>query len=252
MKDVARFQDERTEAEKLATWGFIACTSAGFTSNQRVLIARPLKEANEYEVISEVMRQRSDLKRVRYVSGRETKAGQVYKPTLKEGERVYIHNFNAFLPQRPYCLHVGGRISHASIRGNILSATELAQGITDLTTEKCRALHLEEWRVSELLPDKDMHERDEYWQAFVIGDNIPKVLERLHIGTSGTNAEMVAMMQDYKARDVSYFISDEILDVELVCNLEHRGAGRCAYVDIVSTVYRVGYTKAATHRQSER
>ena len=42
---------------------------------------------------------------------------------------------------------------------------------------------MEEWRVSELLPDKDLHERDEYWQAFVIGDNIPKVLKRLHIGT---------------------------------------------------------------------
>ena len=225
MKDVARFQDERTEAEKLATWGFVVCTSAGFHPTERVLIARPLKEADELDVISEVMRKRSDLKRVRYSGGKETKEGRIYKPTLTEGERIYIHGFNSFLPQRPYCLHVGGRISHYPIRGNILSSIELAQGITDLTTEKCRALHLEEWRVSELLPDTNLHERDEYWQAFVIGDNIPKVLERLHIGTSGTNAEMVAMLQDYKQRDVSYFISDEVLDVELVCNLEHRVQG---------------------------
>ena len=33
------------------------------------------------------------------------------------------------------------------------------------------------------------------------------------------------MMQDYKQRDVSFFISDEILDVELVCNIEHQVQG---------------------------
>ena len=219
------FQDERTDAEKLATHAFIVCSSAGFTSEERTLVARPLKEDREFDVIGQVMKDRYDLKRVRYVSGKETKEGKTYKPRLKDGERVYIHNFASFLPERPYCLHVGGRISHYPIRGNILSAIEIAQGITDITTEKCRALHLEEWRVSELLPDKTLHERDEYWQAYVIGDNIQTVLHRLHIGTSGTNAEMVAMMQDYKQRDVSYFISDEVLDVELICNVEHQVQG---------------------------
>ena len=219
------FQDERTEAEKLATQAFIVCSAAGFTSDQRTLIARPLKEEREFDVIGEVMKARSDLKRVRYSIGKETKTGKTYKPTLKDGERVYIHNFNSFLPQRPYCLHKGGRISHYPIRGNILSSIELAHGVTDLTTDKCRTLHLEEWRVSELLPDTNLHERDEFWQAFVIGDNIPKVLDRLDIHTSGTDAEMVAMLQDYKQRDVSYFISDEVLDIELVCNVEHRVQG---------------------------
>ena len=118
MNDVPRFQDERTEQEKLATWGFIVCSSQGFHQNQRVLVARPLKEERELDVIGEVMRKRSDLKRVRYSAGNGTKEGRTYKPrNMRDGDRVYIHNFNSFLPQRPTCLHVGGRISHYSYSG---------------------------------------------------------------------------------------------------------------------------------------
>lgn len=213
--------DERTNAEKQATWGFIVGNSDW--GDSRLYVVRPVKEENESQVIMDVMRtERSDLKRVRYVSGTGTKSGLMYKPKLRAKDRVHIYNFATFLPKGAGCVHVGGRVSHYPICGNILSSAELAQGVTDVLTEKDRALLLEEFRVSELLPDKDLHERDAYWRAWIIGaDNINAVLKRLNIHTSGTKSETIAMMQDYQQRDVSWFISDEILDVEIISDLNH-------------------------------
>ena len=160
------FQDERTEQEKAATTGFIVCYSD--FGDYRTKIARPIKEENEYDVISEVMKGRSDLKRVDYAFGKETPEGRIYKPRLKEGERVYIHNFNSFLPHGGHCAHVGGRVSYAPMRGKIKESTELAHGVTVVVTEKERGLLLGEWRVSELLPVR-LHARDNLWQAWVLG-----------------------------------------------------------------------------------
>ncbi len=217
--------DDRTDAEKQATWGFIVGNSDW--GDSRLYVVRPVKEENESQVIRDVMQtERSDLKRVRYVSGRRTKDGLVYKPKLRQNERVHIYNFATFLPKGAGCVHVGGRVSHYPIRGNILASTELAQGVTDVLTQGGRALLLEEFRVSELLPEKRLHERDAYWRAWVIGEaNINAVLKRLNINTSGTKSETIAMMRDYQQRDVSWFISDEIMDVEIISDLNHAVRG---------------------------
>lgn len=217
--------DERTDAEKQATWGFVVANSNW--DDSRLFVVRPVKEREEAYKVMEVMKtERSDLKRVRFVSGTETKSGLMYKPKLRAKDRVHIYNFATFLPKGAGCVHVGSRVSHYPIRGNILSSAELAQGVMDVLTEKDRALLLEEFRVSELLPEKELHERDEYWRAWVIGeDNINAVLKRLNINTSGTKSETIAMMQDYKQRDVSWFISDEILDVEIISDLNHAVRG---------------------------
>ena len=220
-------QDERNEREKAATWGFIVCTSD--FGNYRTHIARPVKEKGESDVIMDVMQKRDDLKRVRYVNGKQTKEGLTYRPQLRDNERVYIHNFNSFLPQKG-CVHVGARVSYYPIRGDIEVSKELKHGVTEVITggdRGGRALALDEWIVSELLPNKDLHQRDDQWRAWVIGDDyIRRVLDLLNIeDQANPRYAALTMMRDYKAKSLDFFTGDEVLDVEFITNLSHEVQG---------------------------
>lgn len=214
-------QDERNEREKLATWGFIVCTSN--FGDYRTHVARPVKEKGESDVIMDVMRKRDDLKRVRYVGGTETKEGLTYRPRLGDNERVYIHNFNSFLPQKE-CVHVGARVSYYPIRGNIEVSNELKHGVTEVVIggdRGGRALALDEWIVSELLPNKDLHQRDDQWRAWVIGDDyIRRVLHLLNIeNQANPRHDALVMMRNYQRETFDFFTSEEILDAEVIVSL---------------------------------
>jgi len=214
-------QDERNEREKRATWGFVVCT-ADF-GDYRTYVARPVKEKGEADVIMNVMQNRDDLKRVRYVCGTETKEGLTYRPRLRENERVYIHNFNSFLPQKE-CVHVGARVSYYPIRGNIEVSKELKHGVTEVVIggdRGGRALALDEWIISELLPNKDLHQRDDQWRAWVIGDDyIHRVLDLLLIENQANQRhDALVMMRNYQRETFDYFIGDEILDAEAIVDL---------------------------------
>lgn len=171
------FTDERTPEEKLATWGFIVATS-GY-NDWTTTVVRPVKEPNEYEKISEVFEDRSDLKRVRYSAGTDTKEGKIYKPRSSK-HRIYIHNFNSFLPQRNFP-HLNSYVSYYPIRGKVIVSDELAHGVTFIRTTANRALHLCEWNVSALLPLK-LHERDQQWNAWILDSHhISQALQKLNI-----------------------------------------------------------------------
>lgn len=223
-------QDERTEREKAATWGFIVCTSD--FGDYRTHIARPLKEENESRVIMDVMRKRDDFKRVRHVRGRETKEGLTYRPRLGANERVYIHNFNSFLPQKE-CVHVGPRVSYYPIRGDIEVSKELRHGVTEVVIggdSGGRALALDEWIVSELLPNKDLHQRDDQWRAWVIGeDYIRRVLDVLDLeDQANPRHDALVMMREYQRESVDYFTRGEnskVLDIEAIIDLNHAVQG---------------------------
>ena len=219
-------QDERNEREKTATWGFIVCTSD--FGDYRTHIARPVKEENESRVIMDVMQKRDDLKRVRHVRGTETKEGLTYRPRLGEDERVYIHNFNSFLPQKE-CVHVGARVSYYPIRGNIEVSKELKHGVTEVVIggdRGGRALALDEWIVSELLPKK-LHQRDDQWRAWIIGDDyIREACELLEIDYyANPRFEALEMMRDYRGRSLNFFTGDEILEAEFITDINHKVQG---------------------------
>lgn len=216
--------DERTEQEKAATWGFIVGNSDW--GDERLFVVRPVKEREEAYVIMDVMKERSDLKQVRYVGGKQTKSGLTYCPRLGEKDRVHIYNYATFLPNTGGCVHVGARVSLREIRGNIESSIELSEGVTEGVTGGC-ALLLDEWRVSELLPEKDKHVRDEHWRAWVLGDdNIREVLKMLKVESEPNRRhEMLQMMREYQTESFDYFTGSKIVDVEIVSNLTREVRG---------------------------
>lgn len=160
------FKDERTEAEKRATTGFIVA----FSDFGETHVIRPVKEDGEVDIIMAAMKERNDLKRVRYVAGKADKDGTLtYRPRLKAEQRAYIHTFNSFLPKAGVGGYVGEYVSYYPMRGKIVESNELTHGVTVVTTVKARGLLLNEWRVSEMLPVQ-LHQRDNDWRAWVIGE----------------------------------------------------------------------------------
>ena len=208
-----RIIDERTDAEKQATCGFIVANDDW--GDSRFFIVRPVKEHEEANRIMDVMKtERSDLKRVRYVCGTKTKDGLMYKPRIGENDRVHIYNFATFLPKGAGCVHVGSHVSHQPIRGKIVSSDLLEMGVTDVVTEKGRGLLLDERRVSGLLPEQELHERDAYWQAWVIGDDkIREVLRCFDLDTKeNTRHAMLEMMRGYQRESLDFFTGEDVLD----------------------------------------
>ncbi|MXV76037.1 hypothetical protein F4Z99_17405 [Candidatus Poribacteria bacterium] len=203
-----KFQDERTEQEKLATTGFITYYSD--FGGLRTKGARPIKEVDEYEVISEVMKNRDDLKRVDYAYGKATEEGRIYKPRVKDRQRVFIHNFNSFLPPPATSGLIEDWVTFSPMRGTVEASTELSHGVRVVTTSCAwdkstrKALLLNEWRVSDLLPHQDLHIRhNPSWQAWVVDEG--KIQQALDLLSIVVTSELDKIIQEITIPNTSEY-----------------------------------------------
>ena len=88
-------QDDRAEAEKDVTIGFVVATDKfmsgwGQARSGRSIVARPVRDTEECDRVMRLFEDRDEFKRVRYASGRE------YKPRLRSGDHLHIYNFDTF------------------------------------------------------------------------------------------------------------------------------------------------------------
>lgn len=88
-------KDDRTDAEKSVTIGFVVATDAflsdwGSATRGRSIVARPVRDHEECDRVMMLFEDRDDFKRVRYASGSK------YKPRLHNGDHLHIYNFDTF------------------------------------------------------------------------------------------------------------------------------------------------------------
>ena len=67
-----------------------------------------------------------------------------------------------------------------------------------------------------------------------------------------TRTALIEMMRGYQSEPIDFFIGDEVLDVEVISSLDATFLGCVTVVDLVSPLYRVGYTKRGFDRQPQR
>ena len=95
-------KDDRTQAEKHETVGFVVATDSvmsgwGGAEGGKSFVARPVRSREELDMVTEVFEQRAEFKRVRFVLGKVTKEGRVYKPRMKEADQLHVYGFDTFL-----------------------------------------------------------------------------------------------------------------------------------------------------------
>ena len=88
-------QDDRTDADKAVTVGFIVATDKalsgwGGVTGGRSIVARPVRDREECDRVMALFENRDAFKRVRYASGSE------YKPRLRSGDHLQIYGFDTF------------------------------------------------------------------------------------------------------------------------------------------------------------
>ena len=88
-------KDDRTEADKQVTIGFVVATDKalsrwGGAEGGRSIVARPIRDTEECDRVMRLFEDREDFKRVRYASGSE------YKPRLRSGDHLHIYGFDTF------------------------------------------------------------------------------------------------------------------------------------------------------------
>ena len=88
-------KDDRTDAEKDVTIGFVVATDAfmsgwGNAKNGRSIVARPIRDTEECDRLMRLFEDRDEFKRVRYASGRD------YNPRLRGCDHLHIYNFDTF------------------------------------------------------------------------------------------------------------------------------------------------------------
>ncbi|MCY3743626.1 MAG: hypothetical protein OXH00_21645 [Candidatus Poribacteria bacterium] len=88
-------KDDRTDADKAVTIGFVVATDTalsrwGGAKGGRSIVARPVRDREEYDRVVALFEDRDDFKRVRYASG------SAYKPRLHSGDHLHIYGFDTF------------------------------------------------------------------------------------------------------------------------------------------------------------
>ena len=189
MKRIAgmdQIQDDRTPEEKAATWGFVVATDS-FLSNwgsgnpkvcDRSIVARPILEEGELEVIERVFESRDEFKRVRYSLGKETAEGRVYRPRLQGNDLLHIYSTLDFLPYSG-SLNVGGHCTF----GEIQSITPVTEDVVCVSTPSDAGFMISQKVVRLMLPEK-YHFRDRNWRAWINGndsDLVKPVVDKLEI-----------------------------------------------------------------------
>lgn len=175
-------KDDRTPEEKQATRGFLVATDSalsGWGGCNRSIVARPIVEDGELEVIQRVFEDRSEFKRVRFVLGKETPEGRIYKPRLQDGDRLHIYDTLDFLPREGGSLHVGGYCTF----GEIQSITPVTEDVLCISTPSDAGFRISQRVVRLMLPEK-YHFRDNRWQAWINGndsDLVRPVMDKLEI-----------------------------------------------------------------------
>ena len=95
-------KDDRTQAEKHETVGFVVATDSvmsgwGGAEGGKSFVARPVRSREELDMVTEVFEQRAEFKRVRFVLGKVTKEGRVYKPRMQASDQLHVYGFDTFL-----------------------------------------------------------------------------------------------------------------------------------------------------------
>ena len=88
-------QDDRTEADKDVTIGFVVATDKclsgwGGATGGHSIVARPIRDTQECDRVVALFEDRDDFLRVRYASGSE------YKPRLQSEDHLHIYGFDTF------------------------------------------------------------------------------------------------------------------------------------------------------------
>ena len=88
-------KDDRTDAEKAVTIGFVVATDRGLSgwggaTGGRSIVARPIRDPEECDRVLRLFEDRAGFLRVRYASG------SAYKPRLHSGDHLHIYNFDTF------------------------------------------------------------------------------------------------------------------------------------------------------------
>ena len=88
-------KDDRTDAEKDVTIGFVVATDKflsgwGDATGGRSIVARPVRDTQECDRVMQLFEDRDDFKHVRYASG------SAYKPRLRNADHLHIYNFDSF------------------------------------------------------------------------------------------------------------------------------------------------------------
>lgn len=88
-------QDDRTDADKGVTIGFVVATDRfmsrwGKATGGRSIVARPVRDREECDRVMRLFEDREDFLRVRYASG------SAYQPRLRSGDHLHIYNFDTF------------------------------------------------------------------------------------------------------------------------------------------------------------
>ena len=94
-------KDDRTQAEKHETIGFVVATDSfmsgwGGAERGKSLVARPVRSREELDMVTDVFNGRQEFKRVRFVLGKVTKEGRVYKPRMQAGDQLHVYGFDTF------------------------------------------------------------------------------------------------------------------------------------------------------------
>ena len=95
-------KDDRTQAEKHETIGFVVATDSFMTGwgeaiGGKSFVARPVRSREELDMVTEAFEGRTEFKRVRFVLGKVTKEGRVYKPKMQEADQLHVYGFDTFL-----------------------------------------------------------------------------------------------------------------------------------------------------------
>ena len=95
-------KDDRTQAEKHETIGFVVATDSfmsgwGGAEGGKSFVARPVRSDEELKMVTEAFEGRTEFKRVRFVLGKVTKEGRVYKPRIQAGDQLHVYGFDTFL-----------------------------------------------------------------------------------------------------------------------------------------------------------
>lgn len=88
-------KDDRTDAEKAVTIGFVVATDRGLSGwggamGGWSIVARPIRDTEECDRVLRLFEDREGFLRVRYASGSE------YQPRLHSGDHLHIYNFDTF------------------------------------------------------------------------------------------------------------------------------------------------------------
>ena len=162
-------RDLRTIEEAKATEGFMVAHNTHRldvrdydwkTDKSRLILARPVRDKAEADMVRREFNRREHYKHVRYAKGVLTSYGRFYKPKMAIGDYLHVFPFDSFIP---YQAHVGvGQHTHL---GEVQNVEYLADGITFVSTSSDCALLLSERRVSDMLPMCEIY-RDNMWRAW--------------------------------------------------------------------------------------